>query len=113
MGHANKAVFGVTKGPQKAHYKRLKKDWLSMKRNTDTMTLFDWEKYSGNYFLSKKAKQSLSWSLKHLEQKSFPRDDYKPKMKRGYAQDSFHGRFYLSIEHGVILKGIHHGPKTV
>ena len=67
----------MTKGPQKAHYKRLKKDWLSMKRNTDTMTLFDWEKYSGNYFLSKKAKQSLSWSLKHLEQKSFPRDDYK------------------------------------
>ena len=52
-------------------------DWRSMKRNTEKMTLFDWEKYSGNSFLTDKAKQSLSWSLKHLEQKSFPRDDYK------------------------------------
>lgn len=75
--HANKAVFGATKGPQKAHYKRLKKEWLSMKLNTDTMQLFDWEKYSSYTSIIEKAKQSLAWALWHLEQNTFPRDDYK------------------------------------
>ena len=44
--HANKAIFGATKGPQKIHYKRLKKDWLSMELNTTSMQLFDWQKYA-------------------------------------------------------------------
>ena len=28
--HANKALFGPTKGPQKAHYKRFKEAWSSL-----------------------------------------------------------------------------------
>ena len=77
VSHANKAVFGATKGPQKAHYKRLKKEWLSMEHNTDNMQLFDWKKYSNYTFIIEKAKQSLAWASWHLEQKTFPRDDYK------------------------------------
>ena len=50
-----KALFGQTKGPQKA--------WLSMELNTTTMQLFEGEKYFGNNFLIENAKQSLAWSL--------------------------------------------------
>ena len=75
--HANKAIFGATKGPQKTHYKRLKKDWLSMELNTTSMKLFDWQKYASNTFMIDKARQSLAWSLWHLEQGTFPRDDYR------------------------------------
>ena len=64
-----KALFGQTKGPQKA--------WLSMELDTTTMQLFDGEKYSGNNFLIANAKQSLAWSVWHLKQKTFPRDDYR------------------------------------
>ena len=41
------------------------------------MQLFNWEKYSGNIFLIEKAKQSLAWSVWHLQQKTFPKDDYR------------------------------------
>ena len=41
------------------------------------MQLFNWEKYSGNIFLIEKAKQSLACSVWHLQQKTFPKDDYR------------------------------------
>ena len=41
--HANKAVFGDTKGPQKAHYKKVKNSWSSLKLDQNSMKLFDWE----------------------------------------------------------------------
>ena len=75
--HSNKAILGATKGPQKTHYKRLKKDWQSMELNTTSMQLSDWKKYASNTFLIDKARQSLAWSLWHLEQGTFPRDDYR------------------------------------
>ena len=66
--HANKAVFGSTKGPQKTHYKKFKDSWSSLQLDTDTMCLFDWEEFSDQQFLIDKAKQSLAWEEWHLEQ---------------------------------------------
>ena len=74
--HANKAIFGATKGPQETHSKRLKKDWLSMELNTSSMQLYDWQKYASNTFIIDKVKQSLAWTLWHLQQGKFPCDDY-------------------------------------
>ena len=42
VSHANKAVFGPTKGPQKSHYKRFKETWSTLKLDKDNMCLFDW-----------------------------------------------------------------------
>ena len=75
--HANKAVFGDTKGPQKAHYKKLKNSWSSMELDQKSMKLFDWEEFSGQSYLIEKAHQSLAWAEWHLKQSTFPRDDYK------------------------------------
>ena len=75
--HANKAVFGPTKGPQKSHYKKLKEAWSSMKLDTSSMKVFDWMEYSDQTFLTERAKQSLDWAEWHLQQGTFPRDDYK------------------------------------
>ena len=49
--HANKAVFGPTKGPQKSHYKKFKDDWSSLKQDTSNMQLLDWDKYAQQSFL--------------------------------------------------------------
>ena len=75
--HANKAVFGVTKAPQKSHYKKFKQDWSSLELNKDNMKLIDWEKYKDHSFLIEKARQSLDWAETHLQKKTFLRDDYK------------------------------------
>ena len=75
--HANKAVFGATKGPQKAHYKKFKDSWSSLELDTNNINLFDWEKYSEHSFLLDRARQSLAWAEWHLLQNTFPRDDYK------------------------------------
>ena len=75
--HANKAVFGATKAPQKSHYKKFKQDWSSLELNKDNMKLFDWKEYQNHGFLIEKARQSLGWAETHLQKKTFPRDDYK------------------------------------
>ena len=75
--HANKAIFGLTKGPQKAHYKDFKTAWSSLKLDTTSLKLFDWEKYSEQKFLTCRAKQSLEWAEDNLQNNTFPRDDYK------------------------------------
>ena len=46
ISHANKAVFGPTKGPQKSHYKRFKETWSTLKLYKDNMFFFDWEEFS-------------------------------------------------------------------
>ena len=77
VSHANKAVFGPTKGPQKSHYKRFKDIWSTVQLDKDNMCLFDWEEFSGMQFLVDKAKDSLTWAQWHLENGTFPRDDYR------------------------------------
>ena len=57
VSHANKAVFGPTKGPQKAHYKKFKDDWSSLELDTSKMKLFDWVKYAEQSFLIERAMQ--------------------------------------------------------
>ena len=74
--HANKAVFGSTKGPQKTHYRKFKDSWSSLQLDTDSMCLFDWEEFSDQQFLIDKARQSLAWAEWHLDHGTFPRDDY-------------------------------------
>ena len=75
--HANKAVFGATKGPQKGHYKHFKEAWSSLELDTNKMNLFDWEEFCDQPFLVERARQSLAWVEWHLLQNTFPRDDYK------------------------------------
>ena len=41
------------------------------------MKLFDCEIYSDESFLIEKAEQSLAWAERNLQQKTFPRDDYR------------------------------------
>ena len=41
ISHANKAVFGPTKGPQKSHNKRVKETWSTLKLDKNNMCLFD------------------------------------------------------------------------
>ena len=74
---ANKAIFGPTKGPQKSYYKDFKTAWSSLKLDTSSMKLFDWQKYSGQEFLIQRAKSSLHWAQDNLDRNTFPRDDYK------------------------------------
>ena len=75
--HANKAVFGATKGPQKTHYKDFKNSWSSLQLDTEKMKVFDRKKYDDNTFLIEKADESLSWAEDHLKKETFPRDDYR------------------------------------
>ena len=77
VSHANKAVFGPTKGPQKAHYKKFKDDWSSLELDTSKMKLFDWIKHAEQSFLIERGKQSLQWAECHLQKRTYPRDDYK------------------------------------
>ena len=39
--HANKAVFGSTKAPQKSHYKKFKESWSTMAHNINNMKVFN------------------------------------------------------------------------
>ena len=66
--HANKAVFGPTKGPQKAHYKHFKDIWSSLELDTSNLKLFDWEEFAENSSLVERARQSLAWVEWHLLQ---------------------------------------------
>ena len=75
--HANKAVFGPTKGPQKAHYKHFKDIWSSLELDTSNLKLFDWEEFAENSSLVERARQSLAWVEWHLLQNTFPHDDYR------------------------------------
>ena len=61
VSHANKAVFGPTKGPQKTHYKDFKDSWSSLDLDPNKMKLFDWEEFSEQRFLLERARQSLIW----------------------------------------------------
>ena len=47
-----------------------------MELNTTSMQLFDWQKYANNTFLIDNTKQYLAWLVWHLEQGTFPCDDY-------------------------------------
>ena len=75
--HANKAVFGSTKAPQKAHYKKFKESWSTMAHNINNMKVFNWDKYTTNKFLIDEAKEALRWAEQSLHQNIFPRDDYR------------------------------------
>ena len=75
--HANKAVFGATKAPQKLHYKEFKNAWSFLNLDPSTLVMFDREKYANNTFFLEKAVESLQWAENHLEKKTFPRDDYR------------------------------------
>ena len=75
--HANKAIFGPTKAPEKSQYKKFKQDWSSLQLNRDNMNLFDWKKYEDYNFFIEKARQSLCWAEAHFQVKTFPRDNFK------------------------------------
>ena len=75
--HANKAVFGATKAPQKSHYKDFKNAWSSLKFDPSTLVKFDREKYASNSIFLEKAAESLHWAVLNLHKKTFPRDDYR------------------------------------
>ena len=77
MSPTNKAVFGPTKGPQKAHYKHFKDAWSSLDPDPTKMKLFNWDEFSEQTFLIDRARQALAWVEWHLLQQTFPRDDYK------------------------------------
>ena len=77
VSHANKAVFGPTKGPQKSHYKRFKETWNTLKLDKDNMCLFDWEEFSDVQFLVDKGKDSLTLAQWHQDKGTFSRDDYR------------------------------------
>ena len=75
--HANKAMFGATKAPQKSHYKDFKNAWSTLNLDTSSMVVFDQERYAGNSFLIGKAAESLHWAEINLQKMTFPRDDYR------------------------------------
>jgi hypothetical protein len=54
--HANKAVIGATKGPQKAHYKHLNDAWSFLEFDTSRMDLFDWDEFSEESFLLERSR---------------------------------------------------------
>ena len=75
--HANKAVFGTTKGPEKSHYRKFKNAWSSLEKDTSNMVMFDRDMYAAYPFLVEKARLSLKWADSNFQKKTFPRDDYK------------------------------------
>ena len=67
--------MGKTTDPGVALFRRLRDEWRSLDINLDNLVLWDWD--SAPEDLQMLAKDVLEWGQSHLEQGTFPRDDYR------------------------------------
>jgi hypothetical protein len=79
IGTAVKYVMGCTKDPGMALFRRLRDQWNEMEINYEDLVLFNLHSVSPD--LQEKSKSVLAWAEVELENKTFPRDDYRELME--------------------------------
>ena len=67
--------MGATKDPGRTIFRRLRSEWYDLEIDYNDLELLDLTCASPD--LQQQAQSVLEWALKHLEEKPFPRDDYR------------------------------------